>query len=136
VHLNFDTHVNHNEVHARNLDIIDQAVDAFLSDIEQRGLADSVLVATVSEFGRRPKENGELGVDHGHASVAFLMGKPVTAGRYGEYSSLTDLDGEGNLKPTVTFDRYYATLAETWLGIPSAQIFGTDVSPIDNLAFA
>jgi uncharacterized protein (DUF1501 family) len=130
IHLNFDTHVNHVETHATNLSIIDEALDVFLSDVEQRGMGDEVLVATVSEFGRRARENGEAGLDHGAASVVFLAGA-VQPGRYGEYSSLTDLDADGNLRPTVTFDRYYATLAESWFGVPAGELLAGNPRPLD-----
>jgi uncharacterized protein (DUF1501 family) len=134
VAMNFDTHVNHVFTNNANLDAIDQALDAFLADIEQRGFGDQVLVATMSEFGRRPKENGEAGLDHGSASVAFLAG-PVQPGRFGQYSSLTELDSDDNLIPTVSFDRYYATLAESWFGVPASDVLEGNVKPLDDIRF-
>jgi uncharacterized protein (DUF1501 family) len=134
VHMNFDTHVNHIFTNNANLDAIDQALDAFLEDIKQRGFGDSVLVATISEFGRRAAENGEAGLDHGSASVAFMAGA-VQPGRYGEYSSLTDLDENDNLIPTVAFDRYYATLAESWFGIASAEVLTSGARPLEDVRF-
>jgi uncharacterized protein (DUF1501 family) len=132
IQMNFDTHVNHVETHATNLARIDEALDAFLGDMDARGMGDQVLVASLSEFGRRAQENGEHGLDHGTASVAFLAGA-VRPGRYGEYSSLTDLDADDNLKPTITFDRYYATLAESWFGVPSGEVLATPAAPIPDL---
>jgi uncharacterized protein (DUF1501 family) len=133
-HMNFDTHSNHAGTHAANLDELDKAMDTFLNDIGQRGLGDQVLVATVSEFGRRVAENGEGGLDHGAASMAFLAGA-VKPGRYGQYSSLTDLDEAGNLKATVGFDRYYATLAESWFGVPAGDVLDTGARPLDDVSF-
>lgn len=78
------------------------------------GLSDRVLVATTSEFGRRPAEHAG-GLDHGTASTALLWG-PVRPGPHGEAPSLRHLDDDGNLVATVSFDRYQATLA-TWLGV-------------------
>ena len=45
---------------------------AFQRDLEARGLADRVLVHVWSEFGRRAKENGSNGTDHGAAGAGFL----------------------------------------------------------------
>jgi uncharacterized protein (DUF1501 family) len=132
--MNFDTHANHAGTHASNLEQFDQALDTFLNDLGQRGMGDQVLVATVSEFGRRVGENGEGGLDHGSASVAMLAGA-VQPGRYGEYSSLSDLDDAGNLKATVSFDRYYATLAESWFGVPAGDVLEAGARPLDGVSF-
>lgn len=43
-------------------------------------LQDRVLVLTLTEFGRRVRENGSLGTDHGHASCAFALGAGVRGG--------------------------------------------------------
>jgi uncharacterized protein (DUF1501 family) len=58
---------------------------------------DSTLVATYSEFGRRPRENLSGGTDHGTASVHFLTGGRVEADLYGIPPALDRLDGNGNL---------------------------------------
>ncbi|MCL4819122.1 MAG: DUF1501 domain-containing protein [Vicinamibacteria bacterium] len=40
-----------------------------------------VAVVVVTEFGRTLKENGARGTDHGHGSVALVLGGPVRGGR-------------------------------------------------------
>lgn len=40
-----------------------------------------VVVVTLTEFGRTLRENGARGTDHGHGSVALVMGGPVRGGR-------------------------------------------------------
>ena len=102
----------------------------FLSDLDDSGHADSTLVCTTSEFGRRVAEN-RGGTDHGHAGMAFLSG-PVNAGVHGEAPSLTNLD-DGNLIATVDFEQYYATIAEQWFGVPSSEVLDGNVAPIDGL---
>lgn len=127
----FDTHDEHRGSHDYQLQQFGEALAAFLIDLENRGRADSTLVATISEFGRRPKENAG-GTDHGAASVALLAG-PVNSGLHGEYPSLTKLDDEDNLVATVGMDEYYASLAESWFGIPSSEVLDGDPRPLAGL---
>lgn len=124
----FDTHDGHRGRHNRLMQEFDAAVDGFLQVINDAGMGDRVLVATSSEFGRRVRENGS-GLDHGAASSMLLAG-PVASGRAGEPSPITDLDGNGNLKTTVPFDRYLASLAQDWLGVEAASILPNAPQPI------
>ena len=116
----FDTHEGHRGRHERLMGQLNGAVAGFLDLIAEAGLSDRVLVATTSEFGRRVTENSS-GLDHGSASSMLLFG-PVAPGRYGEPSPLGDLDRNGNLKTTVPFERYLATLAQDWLGVESGSV--------------
>jgi uncharacterized protein (DUF1501 family) len=61
-----------------------------------------VTLLAVSEFGRRLKENGSDGTDHGSASVALLLGDVVPQPFLGRYPSLTDLDERGDLVPSIS----------------------------------
>jgi len=116
----FDTHDGHQYKHERLMERLNGAVAGFLSMMDAAGMADRVLVATTSEFGRRVRENA-AGLDHGAASSMLLFG-PVIPGRYGDPSPVGDLDRRGNLRTTIPFDRYLATLAEDWLGIESGSV--------------
>ena len=80
-------------------------------------------LATYSEFGRRAKENGSLGTDHGTASQMFIASSEGR-GIVGKHPSLTDLDAEGDLKHHTDFRRVYATLLDSWLGFPSEKVLG------------
>ncbi|HMS13542.1 MAG TPA: DUF1501 domain-containing protein [Microthrixaceae bacterium] len=127
----FDTHIKHRASHDALMDSINAALPPFLDELRRLGVADRVLVATASEFGRRPRQNGD-GLDHGGASVAMLLG-PVAAGRHGEPSPLNRFDPSDNLLATVEFDRYQATLA-SFLDVDPAAILpasgGKAVEPI------
>lgn len=125
----FDTHEGHRGRHNQLMSRFDAAVDGFLQEIENAGMADRVLVATSSEFGRRVSENGS-GLDHGAASSMLLLGPVRRPGRTGDPSPVSDLDRNGNLKTTVPFDRYLATLAEDWLGIEAAQVLPEAPRPL------
>ena len=128
----FDTHSNHVDAHSNLMEQLDGAIDAFLADVEQRGLADQIVVATISEFGRRAADNDSNGLDHGAASVALVAGKPVNSGVRSEPSSLTKLDNDGNLRATTNMDRYYASLAH-WLGIAPGEVLAGDPKPLPDL---
>ncbi|WP_223787179.1 DUF1501 domain-containing protein [Marinicella meishanensis] len=52
---------------------------AFYQDLGDRMA--SVTVVTMTEFGRRVKENASLGTDHGHGSVMFALGGGVNGGQ-------------------------------------------------------
>lgn len=127
----FDTHQGHEYKHEDLMKKLDVAVDGFLQLMADAGLAERVLVATSSEFGRRATENGN-GLDHGAASTMLLWG-PILPGRHGEPSPLGDLDGQGNLKTSVPFDSYLAFLAQEWLGVDAASIIPTAPQPIAGL---
>lgn len=128
-HGGFDTHDGHRGRHINLMEQFDAAVDGFLQSIIDAGLGDRVLVATTSEFGRRVSENGS-GLDHGAASTMLAFG-PVKAGRNGDPSPLSDLDGNGNLRTTIAFDRYLATLAQSWMGVEAASILPDSPEPLD-----
>ena len=45
-----------------------------MDDMKTNGRMDDVMVMTFSEFGRRVKQNGSNGTDHGTENNIFLMG--------------------------------------------------------------
>lgn len=116
----FDTHDGHRNRHNQLMETLAAAVDGFMGMLDAAGLGNRALVATSSEFGRRLAQNGS-GLDHGAASSMLLAG-PIEPGRHGDPSPLSDLDRNGNLKTTVAFDRYLATLAEEWLGVDAGSV--------------
>ena len=128
----FDTHDDHSGRHPGLLQSLDDSLDAFLADVDRRGLADRVLVMTTSEFGRTLRDNGSSGLDHGTASAGLLLG-PVRAGLYGEFPSLTKLSDDDEPIATVSFDQYYATVAETWFGVPAGDVLHGNVAPLTDI---
>ncbi|MFO1492725.1 MAG: DUF1501 domain-containing protein [Kiritimatiellia bacterium] len=64
----FDTHANQAGAHERLLRDTGDAVKAFLDDLKRQGNHDRVTLMAFSEFGRRVKENGSGGTDHGAAA--------------------------------------------------------------------
>jgi len=110
--------------HANLLRDVSTSLAAFQSDVEQRGLADRVLVMAWSEFSRRVQENASLGTDHGKAGSVMLLGTRVKGGQwYGDGYDLADLD-EGDLKPRIDFRAVYATIVRDWLGGDPSLVLG------------
>lgn len=126
----YDTHENHLNRHNQLMGQLDASVDGFLQQMELNGMADRVLVATTSEFGRRVAEN-DGGTDHGSGSVMMLAG-PVAPGRYGLATPLTGADDNGNLPTEIPFDSYLGTLAQGWLGVEAGSVLPgqPDILPI------
>ena len=64
---------------------------AFFADLG--AAASRVTVVTISEFGRRVKENGDHGVDHGYGNAMLLLGAGVNGGDvHGAWKGLAQAD--------------------------------------------
>ena len=121
----FDTHVNQESPHNRQVQYCSDAVWGFFEEMKRLGKQDDVAMLIHSEFGRRVPENTSLGTDHGTANVSFVLGGGVTGGQYGTPPSLTELVLDDNLQHTTDFRRVYATLIEEYLRHPSsADVLG------------
>lgn len=117
----FDTHAQQAGSHQALLGELSSAVRAFFQDLKGHNLDEQVVLATFSEFGRRVKENGSLGTDHGAASQVFVAGPTVKGGLYGKHPSLTDLT-EGDLKFHTDFRSVYSTLLSKVLDWPAETV--------------
>jgi uncharacterized protein (DUF1501 family) len=120
----FDTHYTELNRHDDLMGYLDSAVSAFYQDLAAHGKAHNVLIATWSEFGRRPMENASGGTDHGAAAPLLLIGDPVKGGLYGSSPSLASLDDTGNLKHSVDFRSVYQEILSGHLGADSGEILG------------
>jgi uncharacterized protein (DUF1501 family) len=125
----YDTHADQAVGHARLLGELSSSLTAFYKDLKARGQEKRVLILTFSEFGRRVKENGSLGTDHGAAAPVFLIGGKVQSGLIGDHPRLDRLD-DGNLKHHTDFRTIYATILDQWLGIKSKDILKEQFKPI------
>ncbi|MBC8146189.1 MAG: DUF1501 domain-containing protein, partial [bacterium] len=136
----FDTHftqqVDHeNGAHPTLLGRLGDAVAQFQSDMVQLGTADRVVGMTVSEFGRRPEENGSFGTDHGAANVQFIFGSEVNSGVFGLPADLRNLNENGDLNYEVDYREVYAEILTDWFGMTTDDmraVLQTDtIIPID-----
>ena len=117
----FDTHVNQESPHNRQVQYCSDAVWGFFEEMKRLGKQDEVAIFIHSEFGRRVPENTSLGTDHGTANVSFVLGGGVTGGQYSTPPSLTELVHGDNLQYTTDFRRVYATLIEEFLGYAKSE---------------
>ena len=115
--------MNQSGRHANLLRQFDQALTAFWRDLERQQITKRVTVMVFSEFGRRVRENGSAGTDHGVAGPSFVLGGRVRGGLHGEHPSLTKLD-KGDLIHTVDFRRIYAEICDDVLGADSSKVLG------------
>ena len=119
----YDTHAGQAAALAPALTLTASSLLAFQRDLEARGVADRVLTLVWSEFGRRAKENGSGGTDHGAAGTGFLIGSRAAGKQIGEFPGLASgLDADGNVKATSDFRAVYASLLEQWLHFDAARV--------------
>ena len=132
-HGSYDTHVSQQEYHANLLTQLDEALGAFVGDLQKSGMFNDVLILTFSEFGRRVAENEHKGTDHGAASNMFIIsGGLRNPGLQNNLPALDDLD-DGNAKHEIDFRQVYATVLERWLSTESKPILGSEYSQLNFL---
>ncbi len=97
-----------------------QNLAAFYTDLGSRG--DTVTLVTISEFGRRVKENANYGLDHGHGNVMFVLGGGVRGGYYGKWTRLAATD-DADVPVTTDYRSVLAEVVTKRLGASSATVF-------------
>ncbi len=118
----YDTHDQQPTEHAQLLRVLNDSLVAWQADLDARGLADRVLTMVWSEFGRRAEDNDSQGTDHGAGGLVMLVGNRVNGGVQSEFPGLTNLDGHGNLLVTTEFRNLYASVLESWMGVPGTAV--------------
>lgn len=111
----FDTHADQRYQHQALLQDLSSTIKAFYEDLTSGGWDQKVLSMTISEFGRRPYENGASGTDHGAASPMMLFGPALNgSGFVGEHPDLLTWDDYDNLIPSNDFRDVYASVLANW----------------------
>lgn len=134
----FDTHNNQTQRHQQLLNSFSEGINTFYQDLTAAGWDDKVLTMTMSEFGRRFRENGSLGTDHGTAAPTMFFGSALNGnGFVGEHPDLNNLTRGGNVTNTMDFRRVYATVMKDWLcideGLVGRALLDTDGGPFESL---
>lgn len=120
----FDTHVNQAGRQERLLTELSEGLNAITEDLRVNNRLDETLIMTFSEFGRRVKENGSAGTDHGTANNLFLIGGNLkTPGQYNSMANLSELEN-GDLKYEIDFRSVYSTVLNKWLDANDSLVLG------------
>ncbi|MBU2949449.1 DUF1501 domain-containing protein [Tamlana agarivorans] len=110
------------------LSSLSDSIEAFITDLDSQNLSEDVVGLTFSEFGRKAKENGNMGTDHGEIAPMFVFGKPVKGGVSGTNPDLTEATSNNNYQlKTVQYDyrQTFATLLQDFIGADNAVIDAT-----------
>ncbi|MFM7549204.1 MAG: DUF1501 domain-containing protein, partial [Cyanobacteriota bacterium] len=93
----YDTHANQGARHSRQLRNLAEALACLDAGLQKLRPRPQVSLLAVSEFGRRLRQNGSGGTDHGSASIALLYGDAPPHPFLGRYPRLDELDERGDL---------------------------------------
>ncbi len=121
----FDTHANQVNKQRGLHENLASGIKSFYEDLASEGYDDKVLGMTISEFGRRPYENGSNGTDHGTASPTFLFGAGLNgSGFVGAHPDInaSAWDNNDNLVPTTDFRDVYASVLTDWFCIDPSVV--------------
>jgi uncharacterized protein (DUF1501 family) len=118
----FDHHASQANRHTDVLSRLDTGLAAFVEDMKAMGIWDDMVVAVVSEFGRRNYANGSNGTDHGQGNFALVLGGGVKGGLYGSALTTADLDAE-SLPVEIDFRSIYREVLEKHLGADPTNVF-------------
>ncbi len=128
----FDTH--NNQVWAGNglqgkhhslLQNLDQAISTFYQDLKAQNLHHDVIGITYSEFGRKAKENGNVGTDHGEIAPMILFGEAIEGGVSGTNPDLSEAVQSNNYQiQTVQHDyrQVFSSLMKHYIGSNNTSI--------------
>jgi uncharacterized protein (DUF1501 family) len=123
----FDNHEDLLNKHVDLMSTLDAAAGAFITTLQEWGVADRVTLFTESEFNRTGNSNANLGTDHAWGSHHIVIGDAVHGGQtYGtfpvhELSGPDDAGDRGNWIPTTSLDQYAATFGG-WFGVSDADL--------------
>lgn len=142
----FDTHFSQvqsaNDIlgdHNELLTQLNNAVASFMQDIISQGFQDDVVGLTFSEFGRKAKENGNLGTDHGEIAPMFVFGSAINGGVSGTNPDLSEATENNNWQlETYQYDyrETLGTLLQDYLGADDYAIDSTFFNHTNNESFS
>ena len=112
----FDTHDNQLPNHNSLLSMLDSGISQTVAALKEMGLWRNSVIMTYSEFGRRVKENGSAGTDHGMAAAHFLLGGNISGGFVGSQPNLSSLD-DNNLQFSLDYRALYDSILRGHFGV-------------------
>lgn len=126
----WDTHGDQKNRQNPLLKATGKALRAFQDDLTQLGLADKVITVVFSEFGRKYRENGGNGTDHGTLGPMYIVGDAVKAGVYGTNPLLADeflVKDAPNPATQLQYDyrTVFGTILQDFMGADNTAITAT-----------
>jgi len=121
----FDTHGNQEQRLREKFVEVNDALESFVTELEQQGVFNSVALVTGSDFGRTLSTNG-AGTDHAWAGNHFVVGGDIEGGRvFNTFptSLLPDNEqdaGRGRMIPSYPWESVEVPVAE-WMGMEQSQ---------------
>lgn len=123
----WDSHADNFESHRELAAELDHVMSTLLLDLHERGLLDSTLVVTLSEFGRTPQINKDVGRDHfASAWSCTLTGCGI---RGGTVHGKTDADGKSVTEGKVGAGEVVATIYQA-VGINPKKSYRVGPRPV------
>ncbi len=129
----WDTHIaqgGSEGIMANLLQNLAQGLHALYTDLAEKGK--QLLVVVMSEFGRRFKENGGLGTDHGHGGLMLLLGQHVVGRQiHARWPGLApeQLVGPGDLAVTTDYRDVLAEIVSRRLNNPHLEAIFPEYTP-------
>ena len=120
----FDTHAGQTGAQNNLLGTVSNALLAFYDDLNAQGLGEAVTTVVWTEFGRRVKENGSRGTDHGTAGPLFVVGGGVKPGLHGDQPAVGSTDENGDLKYSTDFRSVYASIIAQRFRVDPKDVLG------------
>ncbi len=125
----WDTHENSGNLgtgsYVDRLGTVSAAIGAFFDDLTTAGLADNVVLTTQTDFGRRVRENGNRGTDHGTAQAMMVVGGSINGGQVlGTFPGIANADLYLNtdLRMTTDFRQPLSDVVKNFLGNPNIDV--------------
>jgi uncharacterized protein (DUF1501 family) len=122
----WDTHENSGNngtgSYVDRLGTVSAAIGAFFDDLTAAGKDNQVVLTTQTDFGRRVRENGNRGTDHGTAQAMMVVGGSVNGGQVlGTFPGISDDDLYLNtdLRVTTDFRQPLSDVIRNFLGNPN-----------------
>lgn len=108
--------------HANILAELNDAVMAFMQDLEFLNIDDRVTGMTFSEFGRRIISNASNGTDHGAAAPMFVFGNNVVPGVLGNNPEISpEATWKDNLVWEFDFRQVYSSMLDQWFHLDASN---------------
>jgi uncharacterized protein (DUF1501 family) len=132
----WDTHSNQDPLAGsmfNSMQNLSTSLGAFHADVIASGIAQTVTVVVISEFGRNVRQNGSLGTDHGRGNCMFVMGRNIDGGRVMVNSwpglARENLENGQDLRVTLDHRDILAEIVSNRLGNPNVNVVFPGYSP-------